>query len=188
MAESRDEGKKRAVGGAGGQSNAKKLPRYPRQQSKSGRPFRCVICGGDHRPPVCPQREEKCFKCGQPGHMSRECPSWGSSAPTSASVPYTARQQAGLPPALSAGRSSSSRSGGLCAERSACTSCSCSTTSCGGSAPVTAIPPTASGSSAPIFDVLEAEQEPTLAAMTAFKRFNPPTFNGDVKDPWMTEN
>ncbi|OAY74555.1 hypothetical protein ACMD2_23814 [Ananas comosus] len=46
-------------------------------------------------------------------------------------------------------------------------------------APVTAIPPTASGSSAPIPEVLEAEQERSLAVLTAFKRFNPPTFVGE---------
>ncbi|XP_020080299.1 uncharacterized protein LOC109703959 [Ananas comosus] len=51
-----------------------------------------------------------------------------------------------------------------------------------------AIPPTASGSSALIPDVLEAEQERSSAALTAFKRFSPPTFNGDVKDPWLVES
>ncbi|XP_020092835.1 uncharacterized protein LOC109713247 [Ananas comosus] len=54
MAESQDKGKKRAVGGTGGQPNAKKPPRHPRQQSRSWRPSRCAICGGDHRPPACP--------------------------------------------------------------------------------------------------------------------------------------
>nr|CAD1820674.1 unnamed protein product [Ananas comosus var. bracteatus] len=54
-------------------------------------------------------------------------------------------------------------------------------------APVTAIPPTASGSSVPIPDTLEAEQERSLVVLTAFRRFNPPTFQGDVKDPWLME-
>ncbi|XP_020084386.1 uncharacterized protein LOC109707499 [Ananas comosus] len=52
---------------------------------------------------------------------------------------------------------------------------------------VTAIPPMASGSSALDPDALEAEQEQSLAVLTAFKRFNPPTFNGDDKDPWVME-
>ncbi|XP_020082636.1 uncharacterized protein LOC109706252 [Ananas comosus] len=36
--------------------------------------------------------------------------------------------------------------------------------------------------------VVAATPERTLAALTTFKRFNPPTFNGDVKDLWMTES
>ncbi|XP_020080765.1 uncharacterized protein LOC109704440 [Ananas comosus] len=52
---------------------------------------------------------------------------------------------------------------------------------------MTAIPPTASGSSAPIPELLEAEQNRSLAMLTAFKRFNPSTFKGDVKDPWLME-
>ncbi|XP_020080589.1 uncharacterized protein LOC109704235 [Ananas comosus] len=55
-------------------------------------------------------------------------------------------------------------------------------------APVTPISRTASGSSAPILEVLEAEQERSLAVLTAFKRFNPPTFAGNVKNPWMMES
>ncbi|XP_020098366.1 uncharacterized protein LOC109717101 [Ananas comosus] len=54
-------------------------------------------------------------------------------------------------------------------------------------APVTAVPPAASGSSAPIPSELGAEKERSLAALTTFKRFNPPTFDGDVKDPWTVE-
>nr|CAD1830124.1 unnamed protein product [Ananas comosus var. bracteatus] len=107
MAESRDKGKKRAAGGAGGRPNTKKPPRYPRQQSKSWRPPRCVICGREHRVSSCSQHDGKCYKCGQPGHLIPECPSWKSSAPTAASAPSTPRQLAGLPPAMSAGRASS---------------------------------------------------------------------------------
>nr|CAD1824851.1 unnamed protein product [Ananas comosus var. bracteatus] len=54
-------------------------------------------------------------------------------------------------------------------------------------APVMAIPPTASGSSALDLDALEAEKERSLAVLTALKRFNPPTFNGDDNDPWVME-
>nr|CAD1834511.1 unnamed protein product [Ananas comosus var. bracteatus] len=75
-------------------------PSVSPQQSRSWRPSRCAICGGDHRPPACPQGDGKCYKCGQAGHMARECPSWTSSAPTAASVPSTPRQLAGLPPAM----------------------------------------------------------------------------------------
>ncbi|XP_020082004.1 uncharacterized protein LOC109705663 [Ananas comosus] len=102
----KDKGKKRTASGTGGRSSPKRPPHYPRRQSKNWRPARCVICGGDHRLTVCPQRDGRCFKCGQAGHISRECPSWTSSAQTAASVQYTARQLAGLPPAMSAGRSS----------------------------------------------------------------------------------
>ncbi|XP_020111447.1 uncharacterized protein LOC109726320 [Ananas comosus] len=55
-------------------------------------------------------------------------------------------------------------------------------------APVTVVPPAASGSSTPTPDVLEAERERSLAALTTFKKFNPPTFNGDVKDLWLVES
>nr|CAD1837172.1 unnamed protein product [Ananas comosus var. bracteatus] len=88
MDKERDKGKKQAAGGAGGRSNAKKL---------------------EHRPSTCSQREGKCFKCSQPGHLIRECPGWASSAPTAASVPSSPRQLAGLPPAMSAGRASAPR-------------------------------------------------------------------------------
>nr|CAD1842460.1 unnamed protein product [Ananas comosus var. bracteatus] len=108
MAESRDKGKKRAAG-AGGRPNAKKPPQYPRQQSKNWRPSQCVICGSKHRPSACPQREGKCYKCGQAEHIVQECLSWASSAPTAASVLSTPRQLIGLPPTLSAGRASAPR-------------------------------------------------------------------------------
>ncbi|XP_020089539.1 uncharacterized protein LOC109711035 [Ananas comosus] len=66
-AEAKDKSKKWAAGGTGGRPSAKKPHRYPRPQSKGWRPSRCVICGGNHQPPACPQREGKCFKCGQGG-------------------------------------------------------------------------------------------------------------------------
>lgn len=54
-------------------------------------------------------------------------------------------------------------------------------------APVTAIPPTASGFSTLNVDVLEVEKEWSLAVLTTFKKFNPLTFNGDDKDPCVME-
>nr|CAD1829421.1 unnamed protein product [Ananas comosus var. bracteatus] len=53
--------------------------------------------------------------------------------------------------------------------------------------PVTAVPPTASDLRLLVSDALEAKQERSLAALMAFKRFNPPIFQGDVKDPWLME-
>nr|CAD1829241.1 unnamed protein product [Ananas comosus var. bracteatus] len=82
-------------------------PGVVKTQSHSTYP--CVICGGDHRAAACPQREGRCFRCGQPGHLSRECPGGASPAPSSASVQYNPRQQAGLPPAISTGRTSTPR-------------------------------------------------------------------------------
>ncbi|XP_020081071.1 uncharacterized protein LOC109704708, partial [Ananas comosus] len=112
----REKTKKRPAGGSAGQSSSKRPPRRQRSHWRGGRSqtqshstYPCVSCGGDHRAAACPQREGRCFRCSQPGHMSRECPSGASPAPSSASVQYTPRQLAGLPPAVSAGRSSASR-------------------------------------------------------------------------------
>lgn len=44
-------------------------------------------------------------------------------------------------------------------------------------------PPTTFGSLVPDLTAVEAERERALAALTTFKRFNPPTFDGEVLDP-----
>nr|CAD1821588.1 unnamed protein product [Ananas comosus var. bracteatus] len=50
-------------------------------------------------------------------------------------------------------------------------------------------PPTASSSSAPVPDLaaVKAKRERALAALTTFKRFNPPTFDREEVDPWVVE-
>nr|CAD1825880.1 unnamed protein product [Ananas comosus var. bracteatus] len=65
-----------------------------------------LICGGNHHAIGCPQRKGRCFRCGQVGHLSRECPGGASPASSAASVQFAPRQLSGLPPAMSAGRSS----------------------------------------------------------------------------------
>nr|CAD1835590.1 unnamed protein product [Ananas comosus var. bracteatus] len=47
--------------------------------------------------------------------------------------------------------------------------------------------PMASGSSGLDSTALEAEQDRSLAVLTAFKRFHPPTFDEEVVDPWVME-
>lgn len=67
----KDKGRKRPGGGSGGQSGSKMPPKYPKRQSKSCSPLRCVICGGEHRPLNCKHKAGRCFKCGQAGHIGR---------------------------------------------------------------------------------------------------------------------
>ncbi|XP_020106660.1 uncharacterized protein LOC109722893 [Ananas comosus] len=117
MDKERDKSKKRAASGSAGQSSSKQPPRPQRSQWRGGRSqtqsqttYPSVICGGDHRVTACPQREGRYFQCGQAGHIGRECPGGASPASSSASVQYTQRQLAGLPPAMSAGRSSAPQS------------------------------------------------------------------------------
>nr|CAD1844195.1 unnamed protein product [Ananas comosus var. bracteatus] len=59
----RDGGKKRAQDGSGSRSRSKKPPKYPRAQSQSRGTWQCVICGGNHDPNHCEQKEERCFTC-----------------------------------------------------------------------------------------------------------------------------
>nr|CAD1830084.1 unnamed protein product [Ananas comosus var. bracteatus] len=99
----KEKGKKRTTSGAGGQSSSTRLPRYPRPQQRYQGPPGCVICGGNHQAVACSQKDGKCFKYGQPGHISRDCPRGASSAQPTASVQSPARQRAGSPPAMSAG-------------------------------------------------------------------------------------
>nr|CAD1837622.1 unnamed protein product [Ananas comosus var. bracteatus] len=109
----REKSKKRAASGSAGQLSSKRPPRYQRPSWRGGRSqtqsqtsFPCVICGGDQKVVGCPQREGRCFRCGQVRHMSRECPGGASPAPSATSVQYAPRQFAGLPPVMSVGRSS----------------------------------------------------------------------------------
>ncbi|XP_020084907.1 uncharacterized protein LOC109707786 [Ananas comosus] len=108
-ASEKDGGKKRAPDGSGGQSRSRKPPKYPRSQSKGHGARRCIICGGDHDPRRCKQKEGRCFACGQAGH-SRYCPGRTSPAPSIALAPATPRYYGGAPPtAASTGRAMAPR-------------------------------------------------------------------------------
>nr|CAD1818570.1 unnamed protein product [Ananas comosus var. bracteatus] len=99
-ASEKDKGKKRATDGSGGQLRSRKPPKYPRTQFKGCGNRRCVICGGDHDPNRCKQKEGRCYTCGQVGHMSRYCPVRTSPASSIASAPATPGYYGGAPPAV----------------------------------------------------------------------------------------
>ncbi|XP_020097138.1 uncharacterized protein LOC109716218 [Ananas comosus] len=104
-ASEKDGSKKRAPDGSGGQSRSRKPPKYLRTQSKGRGARRCIICGGDHDPKCCKQKEGRCYACDQAGHMSRYYPGRTSPAPSIASAPATLGYYGGAPPtAVSAGR------------------------------------------------------------------------------------
>ncbi|XP_020081527.1 uncharacterized protein LOC109705195, partial [Ananas comosus] len=100
-ASEKDGGKKRAQSSSGAQTKSRKPSKYPRTQSRGRGPQRCTICGGNHEPRTCDQREGKCFTCGQAGHISRYCPVRASPAPSVASAPATPAHYGGVPPAAS---------------------------------------------------------------------------------------
>nr|CAD1821748.1 unnamed protein product [Ananas comosus var. bracteatus] len=54
--------------------------------------------------------------------------------------------------------------------------------------PPASVPPAASGSTTPDATALEAERERALAALEKFRKFNPPTFEGEKVEPWMVES
>nr|CAD1821858.1 unnamed protein product [Ananas comosus var. bracteatus] len=98
--EARDRGKaKRPAAEGASQTHSRRPPKHPRSQQRGRgsaahrggsdrrRPFPCVICGGPHYPPQCPQRAGRCFQCGQEGHVRTECPRGSSPAPSIASAP-----------------------------------------------------------------------------------------------------
>ncbi|XP_020080517.1 uncharacterized protein LOC109704177 isoform X2 [Ananas comosus] len=108
---------KRPAAESSGQQSFRRPPKYPRGQTgQSGqsrgrgssaprgaperrRPPRCVICGGPHVPPQCPQRGGRCFLCGQEGHFRSECPRGSLPAPSSATAPASSAPSQGTPTA-----------------------------------------------------------------------------------------
>nr|CAD1821731.1 unnamed protein product [Ananas comosus var. bracteatus] len=80
--EALDNGKgKRPTAEGASQTHSRRPPKHPRsQQRRRGsathrggsdrrRPSQCVICGGPHYLPQCPQRAGRCYQCGQEGHI-----------------------------------------------------------------------------------------------------------------------
>nr|CAD1844099.1 unnamed protein product [Ananas comosus var. bracteatus] len=66
----------------GRSSSNTKPPKHPRTQAfvknetvvrklRGDRP--CVICGQAHRVTSCPRCRDHCYRCGQPGHLRRDC-------------------------------------------------------------------------------------------------------------------
>ncbi|XP_020110880.1 uncharacterized protein LOC109725894 [Ananas comosus] len=47
--------------------------------------------------------------------------------------------------------------------------------------------PSGSGDPTPVSSEVAAERERALAALMAFKKFDPPTFDGEDPDPWIVE-
>nr|CAD1820659.1 unnamed protein product [Ananas comosus var. bracteatus] len=106
----RGKAKRPATEGAG-QTHSRRPPKYPRSQQRGRgpapqrgglerrRPFPCVICGGPHDPPQCPQRADRCFQCGQEGHVRTECPRSFSPASSTASAPALPATSQGTPSA-----------------------------------------------------------------------------------------